>query len=198
MGRRSTWLRDLSPIAGACVLGLAGAGAQAADAIYTQSNATQFGARQAVAGAGKAVQSTAAQMEAYEQMQSQMWGLSIDDVRRAGLLMQGPRGAFSVANITPVEVLGIHARSDAERQKYAELFARILHADTERVLAWTLAHAQAMARLYPNEPVIDFSGSPRPIVDPAIAEAALVPQSAIAHARPVAHNYKPKPGSAQP
>lgn len=176
------------------VLGLISTCLHSADATYTQSSVTQFGARQAAAANGRGLQQTATQVDAYEQMQSQMWGLNIDEVRRAELLMKGPRGAFSASNITPVEVLGIHARSDAERQKYAEQFARILHADTERVLTWTVTHAQAMARLYPNEPVIDFSGGTRLMVDPAVAEAAMVPQSAII--RPVAN--KRKLGSAQP
>lgn len=176
------------------VAGLLCACLYAADATYTQSSATQFGARQAAAANGRGLQPSATQLDAHEQMQSQMWGLSIDEVRRAELLMKGPRGAFSAPNITPIEVLGIHARSDAERQKYAEQFARILHTDTERVLAWTVTHAQAMARLYPNEPVIDFNGGTRPMVDPAVAEAAMVPQSAIVRPAP----YKRRPGSAQP
>jgi hypothetical protein len=157
---------------------LASSASQAAEAVYTQQAATQFSARQT--GANTRTQQ---QVDAYEQMQASMWGISIEEVRRAELLRQGPRGAFSIPAITPIEILGIHARSPAERQKYAEAFAKVLHADTERVLAWSVAHAEAMARLFPDEPVIDFSNSPKPAVDPSVAEAALVPQSAITPVR---------------
>ena len=84
------------------------------------------------------------------------WGLTLEEMERAKLLMSGPRGAFSDPRISPVEVLGVHARSDAERTKYAELFARMLHEDTERVLAWNLAGSRAMQRMFPNEPVFDL------------------------------------------
>ncbi|HEX7635859.1 MAG TPA: integrating conjugative element protein [Noviherbaspirillum sp.] len=152
----------------------------AVDAVNTQSSAIQIGSRPSASTNGVAGQTSSAQADATEQLQAQFWGLTLEEVRRANLLMKGPRGAFSAPNITPVEVLGIHARNDAERQKYAEQFARILRADTERVLAWSVAHAQAMARLYPNDPVIDFSGNRiRPMVDPSVAEAALVPKSAV-------------------
>ncbi|MBC7501837.1 MAG: hypothetical protein H7315_15285 [Herminiimonas sp.] len=150
------------------------AASYAADTAYTQANQTQLGTRQTTAAGARP-----AQVDPLEQIQSEFWGLNIDEVRRAALLMKGPRGAFSAPNLTPIEVLGIHARSDAERQKYAELFSRILHADTERVLAWAVANAQANERLYPNEPVVDFSGSRRPVVEPSAAQAAMVPQWAI-------------------
>ncbi len=152
----------------------------AANATSTQTSTTQVGSRGTSPQQGGQSQAANTQVTAAEQLKSQFWGLSIDEVRRADLLMKGPRGAFSSPQITPVEVLGIHARDEAERQKYAELFARILRSDTERVLAWSTAHAQAMAKLYPNDPVIDFSKSnTRPVVDPSVAEAAFVPKSAI-------------------
>lgn len=169
----------LAPVL-AVAIGIACETAHAVDTTNTQSNATQVGARSYASTNGAAGQTSFTQTDATEQLQAQFWGLTLEEVRRANLLMKGPRGAFSAPNITPVEILGIHARSDAERQKYAEHFARILRADTERVLAWTVAHAQAMAKLYPNDPVIDFSGNRiRPMVEPSVAEAALVPKSAI-------------------
>lgn len=87
--------------------------------------------------------------------EGRMWGLTTDEMLRARELMRF-RNAFTNITLSPVEVLGVHARSDAERKRYAELFARILHDDTVRVLAFNLAHAQAMKQLYPNEPVLDL------------------------------------------
>ena len=51
--------------------------------------------------------------------------------------MQGPRGTFSSPQLSPIEALGIHARTDAERDRYAKLFAQVTYDDTQRVLAWS-------------------------------------------------------------
>lgn len=120
---------------------------------------------------------------------AKMWGLTSEEMRRAKLLLAGPRGTFSQPNLSPLEALGIHARTPAERQKYALAFARALHDDTERVLAWTRTVEQARRAAYGTERVIDFSGATdKPVVDPGIAAAARVPRSA----------YTPAPQKAAP
>jgi integrating conjugative element protein (TIGR03759 family) len=87
---------------------------------------------------------------------AQSWGLSVDEIRRYQSLMRGYRGSVSVPNISPIEVLGIHARDDAERRRYAELLARIMVADAERVLAFERERIAAMNRLFPTLKVMDF------------------------------------------
>lgn len=116
---------------------------------------------------------------------AQVWGLNAEEVQRAKALLRGPRASFSIPNLSPIEALGIHARSDAERRKYAELFARAQHADTERVLAWAYAYQEAMQRLYPNERVIDFAGLPKANVDIGAADAANVPRAVVQQPRRV-------------
>lgn len=90
--------------------------------------------------------------------EARLWGIDLDELKRARLLMHGPRGAFSVSNISPVEVLGIHARTPAEKRKYAELFARLMAEDTERVLGFQHEYDAAFRRLYPDAKVVDFHG----------------------------------------
>lgn len=63
-------------------------------------------------------------------------------------LMQGIRGSISPKNISPIEVLGTHARTDMERRKYAEIWARMRHEDIDRILAFQLACNQAFAKRY--------------------------------------------------
>ena len=92
-----------------------------------------------------------------EESHRQQWALSIADWARYKTLMQGIRGSISPKNISPIEVLGTHARTDGERRKYAEIWARMRHEDIERILAFQLAYNQAFARLYPNEQLIDTS-----------------------------------------
>ena len=109
----------------------------------------------------------------------QVWGLTADELKRAKVLLKGPRANFSVPNLSPVEALGIHARSDAERQKYAEKFAKAQHDDTERVLAWAVAYQVAMQRLYPNEKVVEYAGSQPIDVSVGAADAANVPRAIV-------------------
>ena len=74
--------------------------------------------------------------------------------------MQGIRGSISPSTISPIEVLGIHARDEAERQRYAEAWARIMYEDAGRILAFQQAYDAAVKRLYPNQPLIDVSRLP--------------------------------------
>jgi len=88
------------------------------------------------------------------------WDLSETDWRRYKQLMQGIRGSISPSTISPIEVLGIHARDEAERQKYAEAWTRAMREDVGRILAFQRAYDAAGKRLYPNEPLIDIDRLP--------------------------------------
>jgi integrating conjugative element protein (TIGR03759 family) len=75
--------------------------------------------------------------------------------------MQGIRGSVSPATISPLEVLGIHARDEAERRRYAELWAQAMWEDAERILAFQRAYVEAGRRLYPGVPLIDPGRLPK-------------------------------------
>ena len=91
---------------------------------------------------------------------AQAWGLSQTEWRRYQTLMQGIRGSVSPDTISPFEVLGIHARDEAERRRYAELWAQAMWEDAERILAFQRAYVEAGRRLYPDVPLIDSSRLP--------------------------------------
>ena len=139
--------------------------AQAAEPVPTRITATQPAAL-----AADPTRVDAAHPQALDMEQARLWGLSVAEIQRARALMQPgtARAAFSSPNLSPIEALGIHAASAAERRRYAELFVRAVHADTERVLAWMASYATTYARLYPNEPAIDFKGQklPRSVIAP--------------------------------
>lgn len=99
------------------------------------------------------------QLTESERAQSQQWGLSEGEWQRFKTLMQGIRGRLS-PNISPIEALGIDARTDDERKRYAEMWAKALREDTERVLAFQHAYDDAWTRLYGNEPLIDLARLP--------------------------------------
>ncbi len=114
-----------------------------------------------------------------QQEQAQFWGLTLEEMARATALLRGPRASFSVANLSPIEALGIHARSEGERRRYAELMVRAQHLDVERSLAWVREIAAAKQRLYPNDVVVSFEGLPPIQADPAEAALLNVPRSAV-------------------
>ena len=99
-------------------------------------------------------------LSATDRAHARLWGLSETEWRRYKQLMQGIRGSISPSTISPIEVLGIHARDDAERQRYAEVWARAMYEDAGRILAFQRAYDAAAKRLYPNVSLIDVSRLP--------------------------------------
>ncbi len=88
---------------------------------------------------------------------AQVWELSETEWRRYQSLMQGIRGSVSPANLSPIEVLGIHARDAGERRHYAEVWARAMRADAERILAFQRAYDAAHEQLFGTQALIDVA-----------------------------------------
>ncbi len=80
-----------------------------------------------------------------------LWSLSTQEWTRYKSLLNGIRGSISPATISPIEVLGVHARTDQERRKYAELWAIMMREDVERTIAFQRAYDDANIKLFPNE-----------------------------------------------
>ncbi|HRL52879.1 MAG: hypothetical protein KA222_00180 [Pseudoxanthomonas sp.] len=114
-----------------------------------------------------------------DRLLGQIWDLTNEEMLRAKVLLEGPRKSFSVENLSPLEALGIHARTEAERRKYAEKFVRAFRADVERSLAWNRAFTEAMQRLHPNDPVIDYSGVQATTAPVGAADALGVPRALV-------------------
>lgn len=91
-----------------------------------------------------------------DEVQRQQWSLSVEEWHRYKTLMRGIRGSISPANISPIEVLGTHARNDQERKKYAEIWAKMRFEDAERILAFQNAYNDAFSRLYGDTQLIDI------------------------------------------
>lgn len=97
----------------------------------------------------------------HERARAGLWGLSAAEWQRYRTLMEGIRGSISPGTISPIEVLGIHARDDAERRKYAEQWAVMMREDAERILAFQRAYDAAGRLLYPDESLIDVARLPQ-------------------------------------
>ena len=80
-----------------------------------------------------------------EEAQAKRWHLSIQEWDEYKTLMQGPRGVWS-PNLDPVTVLGIHAETDADRKRYAELLVTIEFERVEKELLFQRAYDDAARR----------------------------------------------------
>lgn len=85
------------------------------------------------------------------------WGLSTDEWTRYREVMQGPLGVYS-PNLDPLTALGIEARSDEERRRYAELQVVAEARRIEKTLAYQRAYDEAWQRMHPGLERIALAG----------------------------------------
>lgn len=88
------------------------------------------------------------------------WQLDASELQRAQRLNREFRQYVSDRRISPLEVLGIHARHEEERRRYARLWAKLMVEDAERTLAFQLAYDQAIAEIVRDRPLINVSKLP--------------------------------------
>lgn len=84
-----------------------------------------------------------------EDAQAQAWGLQASDWVRYRELMQGPLGIYA-PHLDPLTALGIEARSDEERARFAELQVRAEARRVEKLLTYQRAYDAAWQRLAPD------------------------------------------------
>lgn len=80
---------------------------------------------------------------------AQQWGLQPQEWQRYQELMDGPLGIYS-PGLDPLSALGISARDEAERRRYAEIQVMAETQRVERELAYQRAYDEAFRRLYPG------------------------------------------------
>lgn len=79
--------------------------------------------------------------------QAKHWQIKPLDYIKATKLKQQYKSLIS-DNITPIEVLGIFAKTKQERKKYAQKFARLMYDTTAKVLTFQKAVNQANKKLH--------------------------------------------------
>lgn len=118
--------------------------------------------------------------ERADEQHARDWGLSVDEWTRYRDLMQGPLGVYS-PHIDPLTALGIEARSDQERQRYAELQVAAEAQRIEKLLAYQRAYDDAWQRLHADMPRVilpDAGAAFSPAVPAASGRLALFVQDA--------------------
>lgn len=120
--------------------------------VATQTSASVASATQATLTQTQAVQHAVEQQLGKQQVVENRWsewGLTETDWTRYEELKKGPQGIWN-PNLDPLTMLGIEARSESERTRYAELLAKKEFERNEKILAFQLAYDAAFTRLYPN------------------------------------------------
>ncbi|WP_191831867.1 TIGR03759 family integrating conjugative element protein [Pseudomonas fluorescens] len=112
-------------------------------------------------------------IERSDEQSAREWQLSSEEWIRFRELMQGPLGTYS-SNLDPLTALGIEARSDEERRRYAELQVRAEAHRVEKLLAYQRAYDEAWQRLHPDMPRVILPG----------AEPAFSPVATATNGRP--------------
>lgn len=87
---------------------------------------------------------------ALDERQSRDWGLRPEEWARYRQLMRGPLGIHS-PNLDPLTALGIEARSDEERRRYAELQVEAEALRVGKILTYQRAYDAAWQRLHPGQ-----------------------------------------------
>ncbi|VBR78121.1 TIGR03759 family integrating conjugative element protein [Burkholderia pseudomallei] len=104
----------------------------------------------------------ASPIAASDEARAHAWGLNATEWSRYQQLMQGPLGIYS-PNLDPLTALGIEARSDSERQHYAELQVRAEALRVQKELSYQHAYDAAWKRLFPDQvPVRSLTSPSRP------------------------------------
>ncbi|WP_425522208.1 TIGR03759 family integrating conjugative element protein [Xanthomonas citri] len=96
--------------------------------------------------------------ERSDEAQARDWGLRSEEWARYRELMQGPLGVYS-PSLDPLTALGIEARSDEERRRYAELQVQVEARRVEKTLAYQRAYDDAWRRLAPGAQRVNLPGA---------------------------------------
>jgi integrating conjugative element protein (TIGR03759 family) len=96
-----------------------------------------------------------------DERQAGEWGLRADEWARYRQLMDGPLGIHS-PGLDPLTALGIEARDDEERSRYAELQVRAEARRVDKMLAYQRAYDAAWLRLFPGLPRVHPLGIVNP------------------------------------
>ena len=90
--------------------------------------------------------------------QAKVWELSETEIKRYKLLMENKSGIYYEGlRLTPLDILGINARNQTERDHFANLSAKFEAQKVAKNLAWNNAHFNAYQKVVAGLPVIQKS-----------------------------------------
>ncbi|MBA2656845.1 MAG: TIGR03759 family integrating conjugative element protein [Tatlockia sp.] len=94
--------------------------------------------------------------------EAKVWGLTLEEEKRYVFLMQNRSNTYYKGlRQTPLDILGINAQSEIERNHFAELAAIQEAQKVTKNIAWNNAFYKAYNKLFANVPVVgNFDPSP--------------------------------------
>lgn len=94
--------------------------------------------------------------------EANVWGLTLEEEKRYVLLMQNRSNIYYKGlRQTPLDILGINARDETERNHFAQVSAAQEAQKVTKNIAWNNAFHKAYNNLFANVPVVgDFDPSP--------------------------------------
>ncbi|HAT9314934.1 TPA: TIGR03759 family integrating conjugative element protein [Legionella pneumophila subsp. pneumophila] len=97
-----------------------------------------------------------------QKLEAKVWGLNEAEEKRYLQLMQSRSGIYyKDLRMTPVDILGLNARNDIEREHFAALSAQQEAQKVAQNIAWNNAFYKAYNQLFKDVPVVgDFDPSP--------------------------------------
>ncbi|RUQ96243.1 TIGR03759 family integrating conjugative element protein [Legionella septentrionalis] len=97
-----------------------------------------------------------------QRQEAKVWGLNEKEEKRYLQLMQSRSGVYyNNLRMTPIDILGLNARDDEEREHFASLAARQEAQKVAQNIAWNNAFYKAYNELFKDVPVVgDFDPSP--------------------------------------
>jgi len=87
-------------------------------------------------------------------VQASAWGLTDRQYQTYLSLMEEGQAKYFWKDLDPVMVLGLSAKNSAERDRYAEQYAKLMRDRVTAELAWSQAFQAADKRLYPLEQAV--------------------------------------------
>ena len=132
------------------------------------SNSQLHGTENALSKAGltefqdEVVEEKEIELTAGQNHQAKVWNLTEAEEKRYLQLMQSRSGIYYQGlHMSPIDILGLNARNDAERAHFAELAAKQEAQKVAQNIAWNNAFYEAYNKLFKDTPVIgDFDPSP--------------------------------------
>ncbi|PJE14676.1 TIGR03759 family integrating conjugative element protein [Legionella sp.] len=102
------------------------------------------------------------QLDEKQLHEAKVWDLTVEEEKRYVFLMQNrSKIYYRGLRQTPLDILGINARNEAERNHFAELAAAQEAQKVSKNIAWNNAFYKAYNKLFANVPVVgDFDPAP--------------------------------------
>ncbi|MCL2872287.1 MAG: TIGR03759 family integrating conjugative element protein [Betaproteobacteria bacterium] len=98
---------------------------------------------------GEQNSSTQASVMRRHEENAKRWGLKAEDWQRFEEIKKGPRGYWS-PNLDPLTALGVEARSENERVRFAQIQAKMEFERVERELAYQRTYDAVFNKIYGN------------------------------------------------